>query len=261
MEFNPMAEKVLIVKDDPKLASLVEEYIRKAGHDVRSTTVGSYAFRLVDEWKPDLLLIEITSPGMGGFSIARQVREFSSIPIIILSTKGEEADILQGFEVGADDYIVKPFSSVELLARVRALLRRFHKSDLEHHGARYQQGDLIVDTEAGRVFKSGIEIELSVTQYKLLATMASSMGRILLSEELLGSVWGPGYKSSKSILWVAISRLKQKIEQDPKHPLHIITIPRVGYVMPREPGGSYDGKLIESNLANSEQGIDVRNNG
>lgn len=246
MEFNPVAEKVLIVDDDPMLVSLVEEHIRNAGHEVRSTTDGAYAIRLVEEWKPDLLLLDIMMPGMDGFTVASRVREFSSIPIIILSAKGKEADILQGFEVGADDYIVKPFSSVELLARVRAMLRRSDSSDLDHNGARFQQGDLIVDTEAGRVFKSGSEIELSVTQYKLMATLASSMGKILAPEELLAAVWGTGYRSAKSILWVAISRLKQKIEPDPKHPVHIITIPRVGYFMPKKPGGTYNGNMSSS---------------
>ena len=236
-----MTKKVLIVDDDPMLLGLVEGHMSKAGYEVRSTTDGSNAIRLTDQWKPDLILLDIMMPGMDGFTVAKRIREFSSTPIIILSAKGEEDDILRGFEVSVDDYIVKPFSSVELLARVRAVVRRFNTADLEYQGAKFQQGDLIIDTEAARVLKGGNEIEVSVTEFKILATMAGSMGKILTPEELLASVWGPGYRRTKSILWVSLSRLRQKIEEDPKHPIHIITVPRVGYVMPKKPGGSYNG--------------------
>ena len=248
-----MAEKVLIVDDDPMLLGLAEEHLGKVGYDVRSTTGGSNAIRLTDEWKPDLILLDIMMPGMDGFTVARHVREFSSIPIIILSAKGEEVDILEGFDAGADDYIVKPFSSVELLARVRAMLRRSNRSDLEHNGARFQQGDLIVDTEAFRVLKAGNEIEVSVIEFKVLATMAASMGKILTHEELLASVWGSGYRNVKSILWVSLCRLRQKIEDDPKHPIHIITVPGVGYVMPKKPGGSYNGNMSSSRRSSPKE--------
>lgn len=261
MEFNTMAEKVLVVDDDPTLLSMVEEHIRKAGHEVRSTTDGSYAIRLTDEWKPDLILLDIMMPGMDGITVARRIREFSSIPIIILSAKGEEDDILQGFEAGVDDYIVKPFSAEELLARVRAVVRRFNTPDLEYHGAKFQQGDLVIDTEAARVLKGGNEIEVSVTEFKVLATMSASMGKILTPEDLLASVWGPGYRSTKSILWVSLSRLRQKIEEDPKHPIHIITVPGTGYVMPKKPGGSYNGNMSSTNRSSPKEEKDASDEG
>lgn len=247
------AKKVLVVDDDPMLLNLVGEHLRKSGYDVRSTSDGLNAVRITDEWKPDLILLDIMMPGMDGLTVTKRIREFSSTPIVIVSAKGDEKDILQGFEAGGDDYIVKPFSSAELLARVRAVIRRFDRTDLEFHWDRYQHGDLSIDPEAGRVLKGGDEIELSVTQFKLLSILAASMGKIMSSEELLAAVWGPGYRGEKSILWVAISRLKQKIEDDPAHPMHIITVPRIGYVMPKKPGGSYDGNVTNSRIGDSEE--------
>jgi DNA-binding response OmpR family regulator len=256
-----MNKKVLIVDDNPMFLGMVEEHLSKAGYEFRSTTDGSYAIQLTDQWKPDLILLDLMMPGLDGFTVARRIREFSSTPIIILSVKGEEDDILRGFEVGVDDYIVKPFSSVELLARVRAVVRRFNTADLEYHGAKFQQGDLVIDTEAARVLKAGNEIEVSVTEFKVLAMMAASMGKILTPEELLASVWGPGYRSSKTILWVSLSRLRQKIEEDPKHPIHIITVPGTGYVMPRKPGGSYNGNMSSSKHRSLKEEKDATDEG
>jgi DNA-binding response OmpR family regulator len=250
-----MTKKVLIVDDDPMLLSLVGEHLRNADYSVRSTTDGSNAIQLTYEWQPDLILLDIMLPGMDGLTVTRRIREFTSTPIVILSAKGQEADILRGFEAGVDDYIAKPFSSEELLARVRAVSRRFDRADLDYQWARYQHGDLLIDTEAGRVLKVGDEIELSATQFKLLATFAASMGKILSPEELLSAVWGPGYRAAKSILWVAISRLKQKIEDDPRDPQHIITVPRAGYVMPREPGGSYNGDSSNSKSGSKDTSV------
>jgi DNA-binding response OmpR family regulator len=254
-----MAKKVLIVDDNPMFLGMVEGHLSKAGYEFRSTMDGSNAIRLTDQWKPDLILLDIMMPGIDGFTVAKRIREFSSTPIIILSVKREEDDVLRGFDVGVDDYLVKPFSSVELLARVRAVVRRSNTSNLEYHGAKYQQGDLVIDTEATRVHKGGNEIEVSVTEFKVLAKMSASMGKIVTSEELLASVWGPGYRNTKSILWISLSRLRQKIEEDPKHPIHIITVSGVGYVMPEKPGGSYNGDRSNSKRSSPKEEKDASN--
>jgi DNA-binding response OmpR family regulator len=252
-----MTKKILCVDDDPMFLWLVEELLSKAGYEVRSTIDGSNAIKLTDQWKPDLILLDIVMLGMDGFMVAKRIREFSSTPIIILSAKGEEGDILRGFEVGVDDYIVKPFSSVEILARVRAVLRRFNTEDLKYHGVKFQHGDLIIDTEAARVLKGGNEIKLSVLQFKLIATLAVSMGKILTHEELLASIWGPAYRRAKTILWVSINRLRQKIEEDPKHPIHIITVPRIGYIMPKKPGGLSNGNMTSLKLGSPKEEKDA----
>ena len=255
-----MAKKVLIVDDDPTLLGVVGEHVSIAGYETRTTTDGLIAIRIAHEWKPDLILLDIMMPETDGYTVAKRIRETSSVPIIILSAKGKEVDKLQAFNLGVDDYIVKPFSPAELLARLRAVFRRSEEPDLEAHHDKFQQGDLTVDTKACRVLKSGREIELSVLQYKLLATMATQMGEVISPEELLGAVWGREHKGEKTKLRLAISRLKQRIEEDPRNPVHIITVPRVGYVMPKEPGGSYHGKRLEPKGDTSNDGINGSKN-
>jgi len=174
-------------------------------------------------------------PGLDGLTVAKRIREFSSTPIIMLTAKGEESDRLKGFEAGADDYVVKPFSSAVLLARVRAVLRRFDTRDLEeYYPPVYRHGDLLIDVEGCRVTVSGEEVYLSATEFKLLKKLAESMGKSISREELLSSVWGPDFRYEKTILWVALSRLKQKIEKDPKNPVHILTVKGLGYKMPED---------------------------
>lgn len=233
-----MAKKVLIVDDDPTLLGVVGEHVSIAGYDTRSTTDGSIAIRLADEWKPDLILLDIVMPEIDGFMVAKRVREFSTVPIIILSSKGKEPDILRAFEEGVDDYIVKPFSPGELLARIRAVFRRSEDAENGIPQAKFQHGDLTIDTEAGRVLKGGREIELSSLQFKLLTTLAAQMGNVISSDELLKAVWGAKYTGAKSKLWLILNRVKQKIEDDPRKPIHIVTVPRVGYVMPKDSSGS-----------------------
>jgi DNA-binding response OmpR family regulator len=230
-----MKKKILIVDDDPITLSLIEAHLTRHGYDVKTTADGSRGIELTHKWDPDLVLLDIMMPGLDGLTVAKRIREFSSTPIIMLTAKGEESDRLKGFEAGADDYIVKPFSSDVLLARVRAVLRRFETRDLEeYYQPVYRHGDLIIDVESYRVTVSGEEINLSATELKLLKKLAESMGKIVTKEELLSSVWGPDFRYEKTILWVALSRLKQKIEKDPKNPVHILTVKGLGYKIPED---------------------------
>jgi DNA-binding response OmpR family regulator len=170
---------------------------------------------------------------MDGFTACERIREFSSVPIIILTAKGEERDRVRGLDAGADDYIVKPFSAQELLARVRAVLRRAEREALDgFHQPIFQHHELEIDLAKALVSVKGKEIQLTATEYRLLQTLATNMGHVLSAEELLTMVWGPEYKDDKEILWVCLSRLRQKIEPDPKNPIHIVTRQGIGYLMP-----------------------------
>jgi DNA-binding response OmpR family regulator len=230
-----MSKKILVVDDDPTTLTFVERELRKSGFDVQITVEGSEAIRLIQASSPDLILLDAFLPGMDGYTLTGRIKEFAAIPVIILSARGEERDKLRGFEAGVDDYIIKPFSSAVLIARINAVLRRYDKAGLEKFFLPvYRHADLVIDVESFRVTVGGEEVVLSSTEFKLLTKFAESKGEILSSEELLSSIWGPDFRDDKTILWVALSRLKQKIEKDPKNPEFIQTIKGVGYLMPEE---------------------------
>ncbi len=227
------SKTILVVDDEPRYVSLVEINLTTDGYQVRTASDGQQAVDAVAEDQPDLLLLDIMMPVMDGFTACERIREFSSVPIIILTAKGEERDRVRGLDAGADDYIVKPFSAQELLARVRAVLRRAEREALEgFHQPIFKHHELEIDLAKALVSVKGKEIQLTATEYRLLQTLATSMGQVLSAEELLTMVWGPEYKDDKEILWVCLSRLRQKIEPDPKNPIHIVTRQGIGYLMP-----------------------------
>jgi DNA-binding response OmpR family regulator len=227
------SKMILVVDDEPRYVSLVEINLTTDGYQVRTASDGQQAVDSVAEDQPDLVLLDIMMPVMDGFTACERIREFSSVPIIILTAKGEERDRVRGLDAGADDYIVKPFSAQELLARVRAVLRRAEREALEgFHQPIFQHYELEIDLAKALVSVKGKEIQLTATEYRLLQTLATNMGQVLSAEELLTMVWGPEYKDDKEILWVCLSRLRQKIEPDPKNPIHIVTRQGIGYLMP-----------------------------
>ncbi len=227
------SKMILVVDDEPRYVSLVEINLTTDGYQVRTASDGQQAVDSVAEDQPDLVLLDIMMPVMDGFTACERIREFSSVPIIILTAKGEERDRVRGLDAGADDYIVKPFSAQELLARVRAVLRRAEREALEgFHQPIFQHHELEIDLAKALVTVKGNEIQLTATEYRLLQTLATNVGQVLSAEELLTMVWGPEYKDDKEILWVCLSRLRQKIEPDPKNPIHIVTRQGIGYLMP-----------------------------
>ncbi len=227
------SKTILVVDDEPRYISLVEINLTTDGYLVRTASDGQQAVDSVADDQPDLLLLDIMMPVMDGFTACERIREFSSVPIIILTAKGEERDRVRGLDAGADDYIVKPFSAQELLARVRAVLRRAEREALEgFHQPIFQHHELEIDLAKALVTVKGKDIQLTATEYRLLQTLATNMGQVLSAEELLTMVWGPEYKDDKEILWVCLSRLRQKIEPDPKNPIHIVTRQGIGYLMP-----------------------------
>jgi len=228
-----MPAKILVVDDDPTMLKMVEGHLQSAGYIVKSATDGSMGLRLAADWTPELILMDVMMPVMDGFTTTKRIREFSATPIIILTAKGDEHDLVRGLDAGADDYVVKPFSSQELLARVRAVLRRSETQGLDdYHHKIFRHGDLVIDVDRASVVVRGEEINVTATEFRLLVSLAGSMGDVLTREELLASVWGPDYRNEKTILWVTLSRLRQKIELNPKNPIHIVTRQGIGYAMP-----------------------------
>jgi two-component system response regulator VicR len=230
-----MTSKILVVDDDSTMRNMVEGHLKVAGYRVKCAVDGGMAIRTTKDWEPELILMDVMMPVMDGFTTTRRIREFSSIPIIILTAKGDEEDLVRGLDAGADDYVRKPFSAKELLARVRAVLRRSEPQGLEeYHHKVYRHGDLEIDVDRARVTVGGEEVSVTATEFRLLVTMADSIGKVMTREELLSSVWGPDYRNEKTILWVTLSRLRQKVEKDPKRPIHIVTRQGVGYTMPED---------------------------
>lgn len=227
-----MTTCILVVDDEPRYVHLMEVNLITEGYQVIKAFDGQKAVDLAAENQPDLILLDVMMPGLNGFKACERIREFSNVPIVMVTAKGEEQDRVRGLDVGADDYIVKPFSAQEMLARVRAVLRRAQVSGDTFQQAVFHHNNLKIDFARAEVFRDNKMVFLSATEYRLLLQFAHNVGNILTSEELLINVWGSEYRDDKEILWVSISRLRQKLEDDPRNPQHIVTRSGMGYTMP-----------------------------
>ncbi len=228
-----MAKRILIVDDEPRYLRLLEANLRTEGYEVETAQDGVQALEVFSNQPIDLVLLDIMMPRLDGFGTCQRLREFSNVPIVILTARGEEQDRVRGLDLGADDYLVKPFSATELLARVRAVLRRAQPpADIIGQARFFTHDELKIDFARAEVWRGEDVISLSATEYRLLLQFAHNVGRILTSKELLSSVWGAEYKSDKEILWVSIARLRQKLEEDAHNPRHIVTRSGLGYLMP-----------------------------
>jgi DNA-binding response OmpR family regulator len=224
-------ERILIVDDEPKLIYLVREVLSATGFEVLLTCNGEHAVEMVAIEQPDLVLLDIVLPGqMDGYEIARRIRKFSNVPIIMLTAKVRESEMLRGFDAGADDYITKPFSSKELLARVRAVLKRARGID-QAAEVEITCDCLKIDLARRRVTVEGREVHLTPTEFNLLHELATHPNKVILHEELLSAVWGPEYRDDLDYLRSYIRYLRQKIEADPSHPKIILRCPGVGYML------------------------------
>lgn len=224
--------KILVVEDEPKLVRLVREVLTATNYEVVTTSSGAIAIELAALEQPDLIVLDLVlTDEVDGFTVARQVREFSDIPIIMLTARSKESDVLLGFDAGADDYITKPFSSKELLARVRALLKRARHEVGDAPGNQFSCGDLQIDFARRRVFKGGQNIHLTRTEYNLLYELASHPNQVMIHERLLTAVWGPEYRDDLDYLRAYIRYLRRKLESDPADPRYILTSPGVGYML------------------------------
>jgi DNA-binding response OmpR family regulator len=228
-----MSTQILVVDDEPRYVRLMEANLASEGYHVLKASNGQEAVEVVDKHHPDLVLLDVMMPILSGFEACERIREFSNVPVIMVTAKGDEQDRVKGLDVGADDYIVKPYSATELLARVRAVLRRAQLSGGTFQQSTFIHGNLRIDFARAEVFVDDVTVFLSATEYRLLLQFAQNLGRVLTSEELLENVWGYEYRDDKEILWVSISRLRQKLETNPKDPEHIVTRAGLGYTMPR----------------------------
>lgn len=223
---------ILVVDDEDRFIRLVQANLISEGYQVLSASTGKEALKMLDTSHPDLLLLDVMMPGMDGFETCKRIRAFSNMPIVMLTAKGDEESRIQALDLGADDYIVKPFSANELLARVRAVLRRASISADELRESSIQIGELNINLALAEVALAGQKVSLSSTEYRLLLQFARNLGQVISSRELLIGVWGTPYADEKEILWVSISRLRQKLENDPKRPKLILTRSGEGYTMP-----------------------------
>lgn len=227
-----MTARVLVVDDEPRYVRLMEANLVSAGYEVMTATNGLEAIEKVDSSRPDIVLLDVMMPELGGFETCERIRKFSDVPIVMVTARGEEHHRVQGLNVGADDYVVKPYSATELLARVRAVLRRAQITDRSFQESVFTHGDLRVDFGRAEVYLNDEAVLLSATEYRLLLQFIHNLGKVMSSEELLENVWGQGYREDKEILWVSISRLRQKLEDDPQDPSFIVTRMGLGYTMP-----------------------------
>ena len=224
--------RILVVDDEPKLVHLVREVLSVAGFDILSTSSGEGAVEMIALEQPNLVLLDIIlSRTMDGYEVARRVREFSDVPIIMLTAKAREEDLLRGFESGADDYLTKPFSAKELLARVRAVLKRARQEPAARGESEIVCGDLRIDLARRRVTVAGRDVPLTATEYNLLHQLAERRNQVLLHEQLLTAVWGAEYRDDLEYLRAYIRYLRQKLEADPANPKRIVTSQGVGYML------------------------------
>lgn len=228
--------RVLVADDEAHIREVAQYALGRDGHTVDLARDGEQALARLAAGGIDLVVLDVLMPELDGLAVCRRARERHRVPIIFLSSRTEEADRVLGLDLGADDYLVKPFSATELLARVRAVLRRAQRPGDGSQARFFTHENLRIDFARAEVWRGEQDISLSATEYRLLLQFAHNLGKILAPEDLLTSVWGPEYKSDKEILWVSIARLRQKLEDDPHNPRHIVTRSGLGYLMPPTEG-------------------------
>jgi DNA-binding response OmpR family regulator len=218
---------VLVVDDEPKIVEVVGDYLRSAGFSVTAAADGERAVALARARPPDLVLLDLGLPGLDGLDVARELRRASPVPIIMLTARGTETDRVVGLELGADDYLVKPFSPRELLARVRAVLRRAEGSHTERE--RFVVGDVAVDTSRRQVTVGDRVVDLTATEFDLLAELARQPGRVFTRAQLLGATQGVVVESYERTVDAHIKNIRRKLEPEPQRPRHLLTVHGVGY--------------------------------
>jgi DNA-binding response OmpR family regulator len=228
---------VLTADDDPHLLRLVMRNLEFEGYEVLTASDGQQALEQTEAHEPDLVLLDVMMPKMDGFTVCQRVREFSSVPIIMVTARGQEQDRVRGLDLGADDYLTKPFGVDELLARVRAVLRRsrFTASDQASASPTLTIGEITIDYAQHLVTMGGQEVELTPTEYRILAYLAQNAGRVVTQDLLLEHVWGAEYVGESHILQVNVNRLRHKLEPDPVHPCYILTKVGIGYLIAAQP--------------------------
>ncbi len=226
--------RILVVDDEARYIRLLQINLSSEGYEVIAATNGLEAIEAVTSKNPDLILLDIMMPKLDGFSTCERIRQFSGIPIIMLTARADEEDKVKCLNIGADDYITKPFSATEVLARVRAVLRRSAGSRDETPVNIFSNGRLRIDYGKAEAWLDDKPVSLTATEYRLLILFTHHLGKVVTADELLTTTWGPQYREDREILWVTIARLRQKLEINPKEPELIVTRSGLGYVMPQQ---------------------------
>jgi DNA-binding response OmpR family regulator len=223
----PGMKTVLVVDDEPKIVALARDYLEHAGFAVVTAADGRAALEAAHRHRPDLVVLDLGLPGLDGLDVTRQLRRDSSLPIVMLTARDDEVDKLVGLELGADDYLTKPFSPRELVARVKAVLRRSERPD--EPADVIQAGDVSLDLPRMRVDVGGRTVELTPTEFGLLATLARQPGRIFTRSQLLDAIHGVAFESYERAIDTHVKNLRRKLEPDPHEPRYVLTVHGVGY--------------------------------
>ena len=230
-----VGSKVLIVEDDRTLLEVLQYNLAREGYDVLTAADGAAGLETARSGKPDLVILDVMLPKMDGYEVCRILRQETTVPIMMLTAKTEETDRVVGLEVGADDYVTKPFSMRELMARVRAMLRRTEmmKKEAESSAgapaARFKVGEFEIDAARHKVSRGGMAVDLSRMEFALLEFLARNQGHVFSRDHLLEKVWGYDFSGDTRTVDVHVSWLRRKIEPDPAHPRHLLTVRGVGY--------------------------------
>jgi two-component system, OmpR family, KDP operon response regulator KdpE len=223
-----MNPRILVVDDEPQIQRFLHATLEVHQYDVALAATGAAALKQVALWRPDLLLLDLGLPEVSGLEVIRRVREWSNVPIIVLSVRDREEDKVAALNLGADDYVTKPFGTNELLARIQVALRHAAQVHLPQEPV-ITVGDLRLELAAHRVFLHDQEVHLTPTEYEILKTLATHAGKMLTHTLLLQKIWGPDQSQDVAKLRVFINQLRRKIEDDPSQPRYIVTEPGVGY--------------------------------
>lgn len=223
----------LVVDDDVRILRMMRRILELEGFQVRGTGDGETALGMLDEEIPDLILLDIMLPGMDGYAVCRCIREFLQVPIIMITARGNDEEKVRGLDAGADDYVTKPFSTNELVARVRAVLRRTTFRD-EHPMPAFRFRDLLIDFTRHKVTLGEQEVNLTATEYRLLSYLIQNAGRVVTPDQILERVWGEDYIGENHLLQVNMARLRQKLGDDARNPRYILTRPGIGYIIVKQ---------------------------
>jgi two-component system KDP operon response regulator KdpE len=222
-------QRILVVDDEPQITRVLRRSLTSHGYDVRVAAEGLAALQTFGDWPPDLVVTDLSMPGTDGLQLCRNLRAISQVPIIVLSVRGEEKTKVQALDAGADDYVTKPFGMDELLARIRAALRRAAAAKTEEAAPVLEVGDFRVDLENRSVAVKGSQVYLTPKEYDLMVYLVSHPGKVLTHRTLLTSIWGGESAEQTEYLRVFVGQLRKKVEPEPAAPRYILTEPWIGY--------------------------------
>lgn len=221
---------ILVVDDDIRMLRMMKRMLELENFQTITANSGEAALKVFEKENPDLVLLDIMMPDMNGYTVCEHIREFSEVPIIMVTAMGDDKEKVEGLDIGADDYVTKPFSASELAARVRAILRRTGTRERQPNSL-FRYKDLVIDYASNRVSMQDEELILTSTEYRLLSYISQNAGRVVTPDQLLNKVWGEAYLGAPHLLQVNIARLRKKLGDNARSPTYILTRPGIGYIM------------------------------